>query len=193
MIKICLGISLCLFFFSTVFAQVASEINIAPIVSANFYDENFIYQNSASYGLALSTSLIGSLSTGISYKTSQTSAAIEVPGNSISMKTRWHLYQFHLRYEVIRILKIIHISPGIGLGVIRFTTPTLMINLGALGNTTIPSRSSSHFAYSASVNLRIHLVDRISLLLVPGILFFENPDNKFTNYYVDGGISIAIK
>jgi hypothetical protein len=116
----------------------------------------------------------------------------ELPGNNLSINIRWHLYQIHFTYELITVLKIIHFSPGLGLGTIHFTKPELMIDLGAFGNKEISSKSSSHFAYSAAVNVRVHISGRFSLLLSPGIMFFETQENKYTNYYVEGGISIAI-
>jgi hypothetical protein len=88
---------------------------------------------------------------------------------------------------------VFEISPTLGIGGIHFRTPSSSIDLGALGSREISSRSSTHFAYSASLNLRIHLIDRFSLMVNPGVLYFKNSENFFNNYFIDGGLSIEIK
>jgi hypothetical protein len=178
---------------SSVFAQLGSEITIEPSVGAMLYDEDFVYKKSTVYGLALSTSVINRISSGLSYKTATSSTTINIPGNTSIQNIRWHLIQIQLAYQLINFLNVIELSPAVGVGGIYFKTPSLLIDLSALGSSEIPSRSSTHFAYSASLNLGIHLIDRISLIVVPGVLYFKNSEQYFSNYFIDGGFKIAIR
>ena len=40
--------------------------------------------------------------------------------------------------------------------------------------------------------MRLHIFDRLSLLAVPGILLFSDSGGQHMNYYVEGGVHIAI-
>jgi hypothetical protein len=186
----------CVFFLylTTVFGQQSDpEFRVEPVVGNNAYDQDLGYNNSISYGLALNLLLFEDFKTGLKYKTSSTHRDFEIPGNNMLVNSQWHMIHAELIYDLLNINNFIFVSPSLGIGAIYFRSDPMIARLGALGTKAIPAQSSYHLSYSAGMNLRMYLFGSISLFVCPGAHFFNNSEGRFVNYYLDGGLSIAIR
>lgn len=175
-----------------VWAQFGSDISVEPKVGTIFFDQNLSNKYAMSYGIAFQASITDQFSTGISYKNSSAAQEILIPGNTIQFDTGWHILQLHLTYDMFNYKNRFFVSPAVGMGSIKLTTPAMTADLGALGEADIPARSATYFIFSPAVQAGIHVTNKITISIQPGLHIFTISEKRYLNYFIEGGLRIEL-
>jgi len=140
---------------------------------------------SIGYGLSerAETGLIGTWSTA--------TRKFDLVGSTGNLDVRIAQYQGKLTYTVQSIFGIADVCPSASIGIIRLTTQSQTVQLGAIGNIRIPARTEDHFIYSGGIRLSRAIAPRLAIEVEPQVSLVSTSSLR-ANYSLTGGISLGI-
>ena len=170
----------------------SSELYIALDASKTKFDSQLGFDSPVGYGGQISYSLLERLGVGLSFSTATTKKTYEVIEDLEDLNIATRLYQIQLRYLLFRATPSLHLHVNGGFGFINFKTPQRKINLGALGQMTIPEETDSSELFSGGITVTKQLNTRISAQLSPELFMFKNKGVVRSNFSIAGGFSVGV-
>jgi hypothetical protein len=156
------------------------------------FDSQFGFNSPFGYGGQVSYSPTNKMKVGLSYSNSSVKKQFDSVGSLDVLNISTSIYRFQLQYRIINVSQSWRLFLNAGFGVITFKTPERQVDLGGLGQMTMPEKTDSGKLYSGGITITKNLSQRVFMQLIPEVFIFKNSGEVKTNFNLAGGIGFGL-
>jgi len=171
--------------------SIQAQFNLSVSAGLDYYDQKLNYEYSSVYNIGASYRFHPNNVLGFEYQRNNLQQIIASPSGSKFIPMSVSDFKINYSYLLIQDIYSINISPVVGFGVKYFQKSAHTVNLGALGNKTIPGTNESFYTASVALDFSRNIYKQIALFVRPEISVYDFKNLNKT-YSIAGGIDVRL-
>jgi hypothetical protein len=177
------------FLLTNLFGQ---SISLAPQFVYSIFDSRSNLESTSGYGINLESKLSEQIAAAFLYKYIPTHQKFSTPAGNTVIQINMHLYGLQFLTPLIKFNTESGTSIYAGAGGSTFKTASRIIDLGALGEQRLASKSTTHFTYWTGLSGYYHIFPFLRIHIEPHIAVIDTKGGNYINYMLAGGMAIEL-